>query len=99
MTYIQKSYLEKAWETEMRHHERTISQLRFKIERLTKEISWELEQHHSRLQELDLLESPLSKETTLGRERTSELPSKKGSTKIVTRRGKRPHIAEPALVG
>lgn len=60
MMYINKRYIGTAWESEMRHHQRTIGQLRIKIEKLAKELAWELEQHHTRLLELESLDSPLS---------------------------------------
>ena len=63
MTYIGKRYIGTAWDSEMRHHERTVGQLRIKMEKLAKELSWELQQHHTRLQELQLLETPLNKES------------------------------------
>ena len=88
MTYIGKRYIGTAWESEMRHHERTVGQLRIKMEKLAKELSWELQQHHTRLQELQLLETPLNKEsvfdqvalkTELGEESTRSLSKKKKS--------------------
>ncbi|RMH36951.1 MAG: hypothetical protein D6690_04710 [Nitrospirae bacterium] len=56
MTYVDSRYIKCAWESEMRHHERAIAQLRLKLEKLVKELSWELEQHHSRLKELHRLD-------------------------------------------
>ena len=104
MTYIGKRYIGTAWESEMRHHERTVGQLRIKMEKLAKELSWELQQHHTRLQELQLLETPLNKDSVfeqvalksaLGEERTRNISKKKKPYRnafVV------PHVEEPELV-
>ena len=63
MTYVDGRYINCAWESEMRHHERTIAQLRIKLEKLIKELSWELDQHHSRLKELQRLDDTKEKES------------------------------------
>ena len=79
MTYIGKRYIGVAWESEMRHHERTVAQLRIKMEKLTKELAWELQQHHSRLQELQSLDMPLGKESPFEKVHLKIEPSKEGS--------------------
>ena len=104
MTYIGKRYIGTAWESEMRHHERTVGQLRIKMEKLAKELSWELQQHHTRLQELQLLETPLNKDsvfdqvalkTELREESTQSIPKKK---KPYRNAFVAPRIEEPELV-
>ena len=104
MTYIGKRYIGTAWESEMRHHERTVGQLRIKMEKLAKELSWELQQHHTRLQELQLLETPLNKDSVfdqvahkseLGEESTRSISKKKKPYRnafVV------PHVEVPELV-
>ena len=63
MTYVDQRYINRVWESEMRHHERTIAQLRIKLEKLIKELSWELDQHHSRLKELQRLDGAKGRDT------------------------------------
>lgn len=72
MTYIDRRYINCARESEIRHHERTIAHLRIKIDKLIKELSWELDQHHSRLKELQRLEE-VEEKGALGR-RVSSTP-------------------------
>lgn len=104
MMLINKRYIGAAWETEMRHHARTVAQLRIKMEKLAKDLSWELQQHHSRLQELQLLETPLSKESALDHVQLKDESSAKDSR--FTRHKKKPnrnafavpHVDEPQFV-
>ena len=104
MMYINKRYIGTAWESEMRHHERTVAQLRIKMDKLAKELSWELQQHHSRLQELQLLETPLSKESAFDPEPLKgELSD--GDSRFIAKKKKPyrnafvvPHVDEPELV-
>jgi len=49
-----------ARKSEVQHHEHTMEQLRTKIAHLTKSVAWELEQHQSRLKELQQAEDTLA---------------------------------------
>ena len=60
MTYADAKYISVARDSEVKHHERTMEQLRAKIAQLTKSVDWELEQHHSRLKELQQAEDTLA---------------------------------------
>jgi len=60
MTYVDDQYISVARKSEVQHHEYTMEQLRAKIAQLTKSVAWELEQHHSRLKELQQVEGTLS---------------------------------------
>ena len=60
MTYVDDQYISVARKSEVQHHEYTMEQLRAKIAQLTKSVAWELEQHHSRLKELQQVEDTLS---------------------------------------
>ena len=104
MTYIGKRYIGTAWESEMRHHERTVGQLRIKMEKLAKELSWELQQHHTRLQELQLLETPLNRESVFNQVALKNEVDE-GSTPSISKKKKSyrnafvaPQMAEPELV-
>jgi hypothetical protein len=59
MTYVNVQYISVARANEARHHERTMHQLRTKIAQLTKAVTWELEQHDSRIKELQQAENTL----------------------------------------
>lgn len=60
MTYVDGRYISVARKNEVEHHEHTMKKLRSKIAWLTKSVNWELEQHHSRLKELQQLEDTLA---------------------------------------
>lgn len=60
MTYADVRYISVARKNEIRHHEYTMEQLRTKIAQLTKSVDWELEQHQSRLKELQQAEDTLA---------------------------------------
>ena len=59
-TYADAKYISIARENEVKHHEYTMEQLRGKIAQLTKAVTWELEQHHARLKELQQAEDTLT---------------------------------------
>ena len=60
MTYADVRYISVARKSEVQHHEHTMEQLRAKIAQLTKSVAWELEQHQSRLKELQQAENTLA---------------------------------------
>ena len=60
MTYADVRYITVARKNEVQHHEHTMEQLRAKIAQLTKGVAWELEQHQSRLKELQQAENTLA---------------------------------------
>jgi hypothetical protein len=60
MTYVDEQYITVARNNEVRHHERTMEQLRAKIAQLTKAVEWELQQHQARLTELQQVEGTLA---------------------------------------
>ncbi|GJL65150.1 MAG: hypothetical protein NPIRA05_01210 [Nitrospirales bacterium] len=57
--YLDKDYIVRAREAEVKHHLHSIGQLQKKMEKLANELAWELEQHHSKIHELYQLETPL----------------------------------------
>ncbi|GJL56939.1 MAG: hypothetical protein NPIRA02_40710 [Nitrospirales bacterium] len=57
--YLDKDYIIRAREAEVKHHLHSIGQLQKKMEKLANELAWELEQHHSKIHELYQLELPL----------------------------------------
>ena len=59
--YLDKEYIIRAREAEVKHHLHSISQLQKKMEKLASELAWELEQHHSKIHELYQLEVPFRK--------------------------------------
>ena len=60
MTYADVPYISVARTSEVQHHEHTMEQLQIKIAQLTKAVAWELEQHQSRLKELQQAEDTLA---------------------------------------
>lgn len=60
MTYADVRYISVARKSEVQHHEHTMEQLRAKITQLTRSVAWELEQHQSRLKELQQAEDTLA---------------------------------------
>ena len=59
--YLDKEYIVRAREAEVKHHLHSIGQLQKKMEKLANELAWELEQHHSKIHELYQLEAPFRK--------------------------------------
>ena len=60
MTYVDVQYISVARKNEVEHHEHAMDQLREKIAWLTKCVAWELDQHHSRLKELQQAEDTIA---------------------------------------
>ena len=60
MTYVDDQYISVARKNEVQHHGYTMEKLRTKIAQLTKSVDWELEQHQSRLKELQQAENTLA---------------------------------------
>ena len=60
MTYADAWYISVARTSAVRHHEHSMEKLRAKIAYLTKAVAWELEQHQSRLKELQQAEDTLA---------------------------------------
>ena len=105
MTYVDVQYISVARKNEVQHHEHAMEDLRAKIAQLTKTVAWELEQHQSRLKELQQAEDTLamsdSSKASMTKQPTLEpVPSSKRqwtqSRKYVHRSAQKP-VAE--LVG
>ena len=60
MPYVDVQYISVARKNEMEHHEHTMEKLGAQIAWLTKSVAWELEQHHSRIKELQQVEDSLA---------------------------------------
>ena len=60
MTYVDTAYINVARKNEMQHHKRTMDQLSEKIAQLNKAVAWEVEQHRTRLEELERVEGTLN---------------------------------------
>jgi hypothetical protein len=56
MMYVDKQYVSMARKSELLQHERSLNDLRRQVAQLSRAVAWELEQHHSRLQELQKVE-------------------------------------------
>ena len=56
MMYVNKQYVSVARKSELLQHERTMNSLRRQVAQLSKAVAWELEQHHTRLKELQRME-------------------------------------------
>ena len=99
MVPITSNYISRSWASEIHKHERTIANLRIKMEKLAKELSWELEQHHSRMQELNLLDTPLSEETAPN---STKAPTRERAHKTFVHREEKAcdihPFGEPALI-
>ncbi len=65
MTYVDVQYISVARKNEVAHHEHAMDKLREQIAWLTKCVAWELDQHHSRLKELQQAEDTLAMSDTL----------------------------------
>ena len=72
MTYADARYISVARTSEVRHHEHTMEKLRTKIAQLTKSVAWEVEQHQSRLKELQQAEDTLAMADSLTPSRSSQ---------------------------
>ena len=59
--YLDKEYIVRAREAEVKQHLHSIGQLQKKMEKLASEVAWELKQHHSKIHELYQLEAPFRK--------------------------------------
>ncbi len=64
MTYVDVQYISVARKNEVEHHEHAMDKLREQIAWLTKCVAWELDQHHSRLKELQQAEDTLAMSDT-----------------------------------
>jgi superfamily II RNA helicase len=62
MMYVDSRYISVARKSELLQHERTMNQLRRQVAQLSKAVAWELEQHQSRLKELQRVEDTLGEE-------------------------------------
>ena len=62
MMYVDTRYLSVARKSELLQHERTMNQLRRQVAQLSKAVTWELEQHQTRLKELQRVENTLAGE-------------------------------------
>ena len=60
MKYADAQYISVARTCEVQHHKYTMDQLRAQIAHLTKAVNWEMEQHQSRLKELQQIEDTLA---------------------------------------
>jgi len=63
MMYVDSRYISVARKSEVLHHEYTMNQLRKQVAQLSKAVAWELEQHQTRLKELQLVEDALAGRT------------------------------------
>lgn len=62
MMYVDNRYVSVARKSELLQHERTMNQLRRQVAQLSKAVAWELEQHQTRLKELQSVEESLATE-------------------------------------
>lgn len=60
MMYVDSRYISVARKSELLQHERTMNQLRRQVAQLSKAVAWELEQHQTRLKELQRVEATLA---------------------------------------
>lgn len=81
--YLDKEYITRARQAEVKQHLNSIGQLQRKMEKLSQELAWELEQHHSKIHELYQLETPFRKIQESGPVKNK--PSKKTSTRTKSR--------------
>jgi len=70
MMYVDSRYLSVARKSELLQHERTMNQLRRQVAQLSKAVTWELEQHQTRLKELQRVENTLA-----GEGRSARIPT------------------------
>ena len=63
MKYVDSGYLSMARRSELLHHERTMDRLQRQVAHLTKAVAWEMEQHQTRLKELQRVEDTLAEES------------------------------------
>lgn len=98
--YVDSRYISVARKSELLQHERTMNQLRRQVAQLSKAVAWELEQHRTRLKELQSVEESLATEgqpiTSPARKPTLEpVPS---STRKWTKYRKHTHRSYQASV-
>jgi hypothetical protein len=60
MMYVDSRYISVARKSELLQHEHSMNQLRRQVAQLSKAVAWELEQHQTRLKELQLVEDTLA---------------------------------------
>ena len=89
--YLDKEYIIRAREAEVKHHLHSINELQKKMERLASELAWELEQHHSKIHELYQLETPFRKSPDTARMKV------KSNKKTATRQKNRQTFDVPVI--
>ncbi len=62
MKYVDSEYLSMARKSELLYHERAMDQLQRQVAHLTKAVAWEMDQHQTRLKELQRVEDTLAEE-------------------------------------
>jgi hypothetical protein len=65
MMYVNDRYISVARKSELLQHERTMDQLQRQVTQLSKAVAWEVEQHQTRLKELQRIEDSLLEEKKL----------------------------------
>jgi hypothetical protein len=65
MMYVNKRYLNMARKSELLQHERIMEQLQRQVAHLSKAVAWELEQHQTRLMELQRIGDSLAEKKPL----------------------------------
>jgi hypothetical protein len=60
MMYVDSRYISVARKSELLQHEHSMNQLRRQVAQLSKAVAWELEQHQTRLKELQRVEDTLT---------------------------------------
>ena len=70
MMYVDSRYISVARKSELLQHEHSMNQLRRQVAQLSKAVAWELEQHQTRLKELQLVE-----DTLVGRSHPAHAPA------------------------
>jgi hypothetical protein len=60
MMYVDSQYVSVARKSELLQHEHAMDQLRRQVAHLSKAVAWELEQHQTRLKELQRVEETLA---------------------------------------
>ncbi|MCA9421961.1 MAG: hypothetical protein KC592_13150 [Nitrospira sp.] len=101
MMYVDSRYISMARKSELLQHEHAMDELRRKVAQLSKAVAWELEQHQSRLKELQLVENTLA-DRTLPTHAPASLPTLEpapSSTGKWTKPGKHNHRSFQKPVG
>lgn len=65
MKYVDSEYLSMARKSELLYHERAMDQLQRQVAHLTKAVAWEMDQHQTRLKELQRVENTLAEESQI----------------------------------